>query len=85
VPRRFPPSPRSSGRSRPAVLRSALHPEGYVELDGRLVRARWGGEGEAPSEPDSWVAVEEQDGRLWAFPVGREGRRAAGPLDRSNY
>ena len=63
----------TSGRAR---VRSELYPEGYVELEGCLRRARWAQEDvEAPATGD-WVRVVREHGRLMAFPSGRTGRRA---------
>ncbi|MER6351533.1 hypothetical protein ABT186_06705 [Streptomyces sp. NPDC001634] len=69
-----------SGPARTAVVRTALHPQGYVELDRVLYRAVWAEPGQRPPAPGSVVDV--TDGRLpdtdvlYAFPpaAGRHAR-----------
>ncbi|MEU9911660.1 hypothetical protein [Streptomyces sp. NPDC051001] len=46
-----------SGPTRPAVVRTDLHPQGYVELDRVLYRAVWADPGQAPPAPGSRVDV----------------------------
>lgn len=69
--RRPPPAPRG-GPTRPAVVRTDLHPQGYVELDRVLHRALWAEPGQAPPSPGSRVDVsdgpEPDSGVLYAFP-----------------
>jgi hypothetical protein len=69
-PRIAQPPPRRRGTGQPGVVRSALHPDGYVELDGRLVRVRWADPSGTPAPPGEWVDIEEHRNRLWAFPAG---------------
>ncbi|MEU5319452.1 hypothetical protein AB0G67_22340 [Streptomyces sp. NPDC021056] len=46
-----------SGPTRPAVVRTDLHPQGYVELDRVLYRAVWAEPGQVPPAPGSRVDV----------------------------
>ncbi|MEV7883074.1 hypothetical protein ACWD3I_11745 [Streptomyces sp. NPDC002817] len=59
-------------RTRPAVVRTDLHPQGYVELDRVLYRAVWADPGQAPPPPGSRVDVtdapEPDSDVLHAFP-----------------
>jgi hypothetical protein len=57
----------TSGR---ALVRSELHPEGYVELGSCLRRARWAEAGVEPPAPGGWVEVARERGRLIAFASG---------------
>ncbi|WP_327719107.1 hypothetical protein OG381_29585 [Streptomyces sp. NBC_00490] len=61
-----------SGPTRPAVVRTDLHPQGYVELDRVLYRAVWADPGQAPPAPGSRVDVtdgpEPDSDVLHAFP-----------------
>ncbi|MEU5886458.1 hypothetical protein ABZ835_06420 [Streptomyces sp. NPDC047461] len=61
-----------SGPTRPAVVRTDLHPQGYVELDRVLYRAVWADPGQAPPSPGSRVDVtdgpEPDSDVLHAFP-----------------
>ncbi|MFF7448732.1 MULTISPECIES: hypothetical protein [unclassified Streptomyces] len=61
-----------SGAGRPAVVRTDLHPQGYVELDRVLYRAVWAEPGQAPPPPGSRVEVtdapEPDSDVLYAFP-----------------
>ncbi|MGW7207214.1 hypothetical protein [Streptomyces sp. NPDC054837] len=58
--------------TRPAVVRTDLHPQGYVELDRVLYRAVWADPGQAPPSPGSRVDVtdgpEPDSDVLHAFP-----------------
>ena len=68
-----PPAPRPparSGRGRRARVVSALDPEGYVELDRCLQRARWASAG-TPAAPGEWVDIETRGRRLWAYAAAR--------------
>lgn len=60
------------GPSRPAVVRTDLHPQGYVELDRVLYRAVWAEPGHRPPPPGSRVDVtdapEPDSDVLYAFP-----------------
>ncbi|MEY2246813.1 hypothetical protein AB8A21_28410 [Streptomyces sp. BF23-18] len=74
------PAPRSHGRhvgnvpgpARPAVVRTELHPQGYVEVDHVLYRAVWAEPGRPPPAPGGLVDVTEAGERdsdvLYAFP-----------------
>lgn len=68
-----------SGPGRPAVVRTDLHPQGYVELDRVLYRAVWAEPGQAPPPPGSRVEVtdapEPDSDVLYAFPAAA-GRHA---------
>jgi hypothetical protein len=59
------------GPSRPAVVRTDLHPQGYVELDRVLYRAVWAEPGQSPPPPGSRVDVtdapEPDSDVLYAF------------------
>jgi hypothetical protein len=72
----FPPDARlpTSGA---AVVRSELHPDGYVELGSCLRRVRWAQSRIAPPAPGEWVDVQVDNGRLLAFPSrhARNGRQ----------
>lgn len=61
-----------SGPTRPAVVRTDLHPQGYVELDRVLYRALWAEPGQVPPSPGSRVDVtdgpEPDSDVLYAFP-----------------
>ncbi|WP_405647921.1 hypothetical protein [Streptomyces sp. NBC_00019] len=61
-----------SAATRPAVVRTDLHPQGYVELDRVLYRAVWADPGQAPPAPGSRVDVtdgpEPDSDVLHAFP-----------------
>ncbi|MFE2418585.1 hypothetical protein [Streptomyces hokutonensis] len=72
-----PPSPGRrvgprTGPSRTAVVRTALHPQGYVELDHVLYRAVWAEPDRTPPEPGAYVEVtdarEPDSDVLYAFP-----------------
>ncbi|NNN32472.1 hypothetical protein HLK59_19320 [Streptomyces sp. S3(2020)] len=69
TPHRRTPAPRS-GPTRPAVVRTDLHPQGYVELDRVLYRALWAEPGQTPPPPGSRVDVapEPDSDVLQAFP-----------------
>ncbi|MFG2778876.1 hypothetical protein ACGFY7_13655 [Streptomyces prunicolor] len=74
------PAPASYGRqvgprpgpSRTAVVRTALHPQGYVELDHVLYRAVWAEPDRTPPVPGAYVEVtdahEPDSDVLYAFP-----------------
>lgn len=84
------PAPRSHGRrvgnvpgpARPAVVRTELHPQGYVEMDHVLYRAVWAEPGRPPPAPGGLVDVTEAGERdsdvLYAFPPtpGRHAKAA---------
>ncbi|WP_199827462.1 hypothetical protein [Streptomyces xylophagus] len=61
-----------TGPSRTAVVRTALHPQGYVELDRVLYRAVWAEPERTPPEPGAYVEVtdarEADSDVLYAFP-----------------
>lgn len=61
-----------TGPSRTAVVRTALHPQGYVELDHVLYRAVWAEPERTPPEPGGYVEVtdarEADSDVLYAFP-----------------
>ncbi|MEV8036469.1 hypothetical protein [Streptomyces sp. NPDC086182] len=77
---RVTPTTRSHGRrvgnvpgpARPAVVRTELHPQGYVEIDHVLYRAVWAEPGRPPPAPGGLVDVTEAGERdsdvLYAFP-----------------
>ncbi|WP_405950269.1 hypothetical protein OG588_31875 [Streptomyces prunicolor] len=60
------------GPSRTAVVRTALHPQGYVELDHVLYRAVWAEPDRTPPVPGAYVEVtdahEPDSDVLYAFP-----------------
>ncbi|MEU0436886.1 hypothetical protein ABZ153_35785 [Streptomyces sp. NPDC006290] len=60
------------GPARPAVVRTELHPQGYVEIDHVLYRAVWAEPGRPPPAPGGLVDVTEARERdsdvLYAFP-----------------
>ncbi|WP_328432044.1 hypothetical protein [Streptomyces sp. NBC_00453] len=66
------------GPSRSAVVRTDLHPQGYVELDRVLYRAVWAQPGQPPPGPGARVDVTEapepDSDVLYAFPpaTGRQ-------------
>ncbi|MGW1215374.1 hypothetical protein ACWD5F_37670 [Streptomyces sp. NPDC002499] len=68
------------GPTRSAVVRTDLHPQGYVELDRVLYRAVWAEPGQAPPAPGSPVDVTDAPDKdaevLHAFPpaAGRPAR-----------
>jgi hypothetical protein len=66
---------RAGAAGRPAVVRTVLHPQGYVELDGLLYRARWAADGESPGV-GSPVQVVDSEAGLLAYPQNRSGRTA---------
>lgn len=84
------PAPRGHGRrvgavpgpARPAVVRTELHPQGYVEVDEVLYRAVWAEPGRPPPAPGGLVDVTEAGERdsdvLYAFPPtpGRHAKAA---------
>jgi len=84
------PSPRGHGRrvgnvpgpARSAVVRTELHPQGYVEVDDVLYRAVWAEPDRPPPAPGGLVDVTEAGERdsdvLYAFPptAGRHARAA---------
>ncbi|MEU6378336.1 hypothetical protein [Streptomyces sp. NPDC046909] len=61
-----------TGPTHPAVVRTDLHPQGYVEVDRVLYRAVWADPGQAPPPPGSRVDVtdppEPDSDVLYAFP-----------------
>lgn len=61
-----------TGPSRTAVVRTALHPQGYVELDHVLYRAVWAEPDRTPPVPGAYVEVtdahEPDSDVLYAFP-----------------
>lgn len=61
-----------TGPSRTAVVRTALHPQGYVELDHVLYRAVWAEPERTPPVPGAYVEVtdahEPDSDVLYAFP-----------------
>ncbi|PWI17725.1 hypothetical protein DI272_28870 [Streptomyces sp. Act143] len=63
---------RPTGPTSSAVVRTELHPQGYVELGRVLYRARWADPGRPPPGPGSRVDVTEapdpDSGLLHAFP-----------------
>jgi hypothetical protein len=77
---RVTPTPRNHGRrvgnvpgpARPAVVRTELHPQGYVEIGHVLYRAVWAEPGRPPPAPGALVDVTEAGERdsdvLYAFP-----------------
>jgi hypothetical protein len=73
--RRPPPRPRRPGQ--PAQVVSVLDPEGYVEIDRCLRRARWGSADASP-RPGDWVSVDDHGRTLWAFPATTPLRPTAG-------
>ncbi|WP_369233583.1 hypothetical protein AB5J56_17005 [Streptomyces sp. R21] len=70
-----------TGPARTATVRTALHPQGYVELDRILYRAVWAEPGRPPPAPGSLVDVTDARERdsdvLYAFPPAA-GRHAKG-------
>ncbi|MFF4351597.1 hypothetical protein [Streptomyces sp. NPDC001530] len=70
------------GPARSAVVRTELHPQGYVELDRVLYRAVWAEPGRPPPAPGGLVDVTDARERdsdvLYAFPP-TTGRHAKGP------
>jgi hypothetical protein len=69
------------GPARSAVVRTELHPQGYVELDRVLYRAVWAEPGRPPPAPGGLVDVTDARERdsdvLYAFPP-TAGRHAKG-------
>ncbi|MFC8346383.1 hypothetical protein [Streptomyces sp. NPDC057280] len=59
-----------TGPTHPAVVRTDLHPQGYVELDRVLYRAVWAEPGQAAPPPGSRVDVADgpDSDVLYAFP-----------------
>jgi hypothetical protein len=61
-----------TGPTCPAIVRTDLHPQGYVEVDRVLYRAVWADPGQAPPPPGSRVDVadapEPDSDVLYAFP-----------------
>ena len=83
-----PPSPGRrvgprTGPSRTAVVRTALHPQGYVELDHVLYRAVWAEPDRTPPEPGAQVEVtdarEPDSDVLYAFPPAARHHARGGP------
>jgi len=70
-----------TGPARTATVRTALHPQGYVELDRILYRAVWAEPGRPPPVPGGLVDVTDARERdsdvLYAFPPSA-GRHAKG-------
>jgi hypothetical protein len=71
------PPPR---RGREATVRTVLHPQGYVEIDGSLYRAEWAGpHGSPPPVPGEPVEVVESDaGVLLAYAPERAASHRGG-------
>lgn len=64
----------SDGPVRPAVVRTCLRPQGYVEFDGWLHRATWAEPSLTPPGPGARVdVVGPESGRLEAFMPGGPG------------
>jgi hypothetical protein len=63
--------PRPGGQVRPAVVRSRLHPQGYVELHHCLVRATWADAADPPPVGEPVDTVADESGALWAVPPSR--------------
>jgi hypothetical protein len=59
----------------PAVVRTVLHPQGYVEVDGLLYRARWGGTGTPPGVGRPVEVADTGTGHLTVLPDTRNGHR----------
>ncbi|MBL1106627.1 hypothetical protein JK361_18815 [Streptomyces sp. 5-8] len=60
-----------AGPVRPATVRTGLHPQGYVELDGWLYRASWAEPYLAPPAPGETVDVTDcRAGALLAYAPG---------------
>ncbi len=57
--------------SGPALVRSELCPEGYVEFGGCLRHVRWADSRLAPPAVGEWVDVQRDSGRLLALPSRR--------------
>ncbi|MFJ9543390.1 hypothetical protein ACIRPX_40020 [Streptomyces sp. NPDC101225] len=67
-----PGPPVRTGPTRPAVVRTCLHPQGYVEIDRVLHRAVWARPERTPPAPGAHVDVADAADRdadvLYAFP-----------------
>jgi hypothetical protein len=74
-----PALPARTGRARQAKVISVLDPEGYVEFDRCLQRARWASPGALPATPGEWVDVETHGRRLWAYAAARPPAPAGRP------
>ncbi|MBT2398197.1 hypothetical protein [Streptomyces sp. ISL-100] len=65
------PRAEPDGPVRPATVRTRLHPQGYVELDGWLYRASWVEPYLDPPDPDATVDVtDRRPGILLAYAPG---------------
>ncbi|MFI1098868.1 hypothetical protein [Streptomyces melanogenes] len=77
---------RPSSPGRVAVVRTALHPQGYVELDQCLRRAVWAEPGEPAPAPGSSVEVSEGRGKdagiLYAHACAEDARTV---IDRARH
>lgn len=77
---------RPTAPGRVAVVRTALHPQGYVELDQCLRRAVWAEPGEPAPAPGSSVEVSEGRGKdagiLYAHAYADNGRTV---IDRAQH
>ncbi|MGP3966957.1 hypothetical protein [Streptomyces sp. 6N223] len=70
------PTPVPRPRGREATVRTVLHPQGYVEIDGSLYRAEWAEPHGSPPAPGERVEVVEGDaGVLLAYAPERASRR----------
>ncbi|HET6354189.1 hypothetical protein [Streptomyces sp.] len=66
-----------AGPLRSAVVRTELHPQGYVELDHCLHRATWADDDRSPALGCLVDVAEQESGVLLAFPsASRETRRS---------
>ncbi|MFI9544114.1 hypothetical protein ACIHAR_09260 [Streptomyces sp. NPDC052016] len=68
TPQRTVPRPKATGPS--ATVRTALRPQGYVDIDGLLRRASWGGPGEPPPPGHPVDVVQGRTGELTVYAHG---------------
>ncbi|WP_426567626.1 hypothetical protein [Streptomyces canus] len=62
------PRPKATGPA--ATVRTALRPQGYVDIDGLLHRASWGGPGESPPPGHPVDVVQGSTGELTVYAHG---------------
>ncbi|MFI7498165.1 hypothetical protein ACIBVL_06535 [Streptomyces sp. NPDC049687] len=67
------PADRRSHPHLSATVRTVLRPQGYVDINGLLYRASWGGRGEPPAPGQQVEVVQGRTGELTVFGLGATG------------